>query len=207
MMDAADRKLLNLLQTGLPLVPRPFMEIAAMAGLDEKETIARVKSLLSHGAQPPSAVIHTDVAQPPSAVIHTDVAQPPSAVIKKCRNRSSDRSAPQTPPLRKIGPILDSRALGYAGTLAAMAVPDNKIDGVAEIVNSFPGVTHNYIREAEGRTAPYNMWFTVHARDEAALREILREIEKRSGLKAAQFDATKMFKISALFELDESNED
>jgi len=195
MMDAADRKLLNLLQTGLPLVPRPFMEIAAMAGLDEKETIARVKSLLSHGAQPPSAVIHTDVAQPPSAV------------IKKCRNRSSDRSAPQTPPLRKIGPILDSRALGYAGTLAAMAVPDNKIDGVAEIVNSFPGVTHNYIREAEGRTAPYNMWFTVHARDEAALREILREIEKRSGLKAAQFDATKMFKISALFELDESNED
>ena len=195
MMDAADRKLLNLLQTGLPLVPRPFMEIAAMAGLDEKETIARVKSLLSHGAQPPSAVIHTDVAQPPSAV------------IKKCRNRSSDRSAPQTPPLRKIGPILDSRALGYAGTLAAMAVPDNKIDGVAEIVNSFPGVTHNYIREAEGRTAPYNMWFTVHAHDEAALREILREIEKRSGLKAARFDATKMFKVSVRFELDESNED
>jgi DNA-binding Lrp family transcriptional regulator len=211
-MDSTDRKLLNLLQEGFPLVPRPYAAIAAKVGLSEDETIARVKSMLSH------------------------VAQPPSAVIQECRERSLDRSAPETPPLRKIGAVLDSRALGYVSTLAAMSVPPSGIDPVAEIVNAFTGVTHNYIREAEARGSdakeeapmksgttgggltpvpesqpasvnrncyPPNMWFTVHARSEAVLAAVLSEIEKRSGLAVARFDATRMFKISVRFDLDE----
>jgi DNA-binding Lrp family transcriptional regulator len=110
-------------------------------------------------------------------------------------------------PLRKIGPILDSRALGHTSTLAALSVPAERVDAVAELVNLFPGVTHNYLREAEGKSAPYNMWFTLHAKDEVELRATLSEIERQSGLKVACFDATKMLKVSVRFNLDESAEE
>jgi DNA-binding Lrp family transcriptional regulator len=175
-MDATDRKLLNLLQAGFPLAPRPFAEIAAMIGLAENETIARTASLIESGA------------------------------------------------IRKIGPILDSRKLGYVSTLAALAVPENKIDPVAQIVNSFPGVTHNYLREidtargdcprtpSDGRGltpvhSPYNMWFTVHARDEQELRDVISEIERRAALKVTRFDATRLFKIAVQFQVEEIDED
>lgn len=158
-MDATDRKLLNLLQAGLPLAPRPFAQIAAMIGIDENETIARTASLIESGA------------------------------------------------IRKIGPILDSRKLGYVSTLAALAVPENQIDPVAQIVNSFPGITHNYLRTAEGQHSPYNMWFTVHARDEQELRDVISEIERRAALKVTRFDATRLFKIAVQFQVEEIDED
>jgi len=59
---------------------------------------------------------------------------------------------------RRLGGIFDSRKLGYAGTLCAIKVPENRIDETAAVINSFPGVTHNYLREHS-----FNMWFTVLA--------------------------------------------
>lgn len=157
-MDRADRILLQLLQDAFPLAERPFAALGREAGISEKETMARVRALLTDGT------------------------------------------------LRRIGPILDSRALGFASTLAAAAVPEERIDEVAEVVNSYPGVTHNYIREAENEKAPWNMWFTLHAPDEAALSAALREIEERARLRVQRLDTVKMFKVSVQFEVG-ANED
>ncbi len=98
--------------------------------------------------------------------------------------------------LRRIGPVLDSRALGRVGTLAAMAVPEEKIDEVAAVVNSFDGVTHNYIREARDASTPFNMWFTLHAKNEDELRQILADIERRTSLKAMRLDTVMSYKIA-----------
>lgn len=44
-LDDTDKQLLNLLQGGFPLVPRPFAEIATSAGLTEDEVLARTARL------------------------------------------------------------------------------------------------------------------------------------------------------------------
>ncbi|MFJ4290540.1 Lrp/AsnC family transcriptional regulator [Cupriavidus sp. NPDC089707] len=48
-IDAVDRRIINALQRGLPLVPRPYAEAAAALGIVEDELLARLRQLLDHG--------------------------------------------------------------------------------------------------------------------------------------------------------------
>jgi DNA-binding Lrp family transcriptional regulator len=45
-LDQTDRKVLNALQHGMPVCPRPYAAAAVALGLSEKALIARLKSLL-----------------------------------------------------------------------------------------------------------------------------------------------------------------
>lgn len=49
-LDATDRAILNSLQSGFPLSPRPFAEAGAALGLAEEELIARIGRLQENGA-------------------------------------------------------------------------------------------------------------------------------------------------------------
>jgi len=49
-LDELDQHLLNDFQSGFPLVPRPFAEVAARLGVDESEVIARLERLSEAGA-------------------------------------------------------------------------------------------------------------------------------------------------------------
>lgn len=100
--------------------------------------------------------------------------------------------------IRRLGSIFDSRKLGYSGVLCAMEVPDERIGEVAKVVNSFHGVTHNYLRED-----PINMWFTLLAPSGDKLAETLNEIKKRAGIKEIlTFPADTIYKIRVNFDLD-----
>lgn len=48
-MDELDRALINGLQGGFPICERPYAEVAARIGSDEKTVIARIESLLERG--------------------------------------------------------------------------------------------------------------------------------------------------------------
>lgn len=48
-LDTTDRALINRLQRGLPLVARPYAEVAAELGLTETELLARLQQLLDNG--------------------------------------------------------------------------------------------------------------------------------------------------------------
>lgn len=48
-LDAVDRKILGLIQSGFPLVPRPYAVIGEHAGVGEEEALDRVKSLRARG--------------------------------------------------------------------------------------------------------------------------------------------------------------
>lgn len=101
--------------------------------------------------------------------------------------------------IRRLGGIFDSRKVGYCGTLCAMKVEPEKVDDVAAVVNSYPGVTHNYLREHD-----YNMWFTLLAESEAKLYEIIGEIRNCTGVAfLVSLPAEKIFKIRVNFELSE----
>ena len=44
-MDSIDRKLLDIIQTAFPLVPRPYEELGRQLGIPEEEALSRVKAL------------------------------------------------------------------------------------------------------------------------------------------------------------------
>jgi len=48
-MDATDRRLINRLQDGFPVVEHPYAAVAAELGLTEADVIARVGQLLANG--------------------------------------------------------------------------------------------------------------------------------------------------------------
>ena len=48
--------------------------------------------------------------------------------------------------IREITPIFDTRALGYSSMLVAAKVDSEHPHRPAKIINSHPGVSHNYLR-------------------------------------------------------------
>jgi len=48
-MDKIDKKILDIIQTDFPLVPRPYAKVGEMVGLTEAETLARVRALKEKG--------------------------------------------------------------------------------------------------------------------------------------------------------------
>jgi DNA-binding Lrp family transcriptional regulator len=79
--------------------------------------------------------------------------------------------------LSRFGPLYDAERLGGAVTLAAMAVPAARFEEVAETVNAFPEVAHNYARDHR-----LNMWFVVACDTPGRIAEVLAEIEDAAGL-------------------------
>ena len=77
--------------------------------------------------------------------------------------------------ISRVGAVFRPNRIG-ASTLAAMAVPAAELEDVADIVNEFSEVNHNYEREHR-----FNLWFVVVAEDEERLQTVLAEIEQRCG--------------------------
>ena len=75
----------------------------------------------------------------------------------------------------RIGAVFRPNRVGVS-TLAAMAVPADELQSIADIVNDFSEVNHNYERDHR-----FNLWFVVIASDEESLEAVLAEIEHRCG--------------------------
>lgn len=79
--------------------------------------------------------------------------------------------------LSRFGPLYNAERLGGAVTLAAMAVPRERFEEVAALVNAHPEVAHNYERDDA-----LNMWFVVAAERPERVAEVLEEIARETGL-------------------------
>lgn len=99
--------------------------------------------------------------------------------------------------IRRIGGNFTPHALGFVSTLCAAKVPPDKINRFAEIVNRYPGVTHNYRRENT-----FNVWFTFIAPSMNEIEANLKQISAESGVAdILNLPATKVFKIKAEFKI------
>jgi len=99
--------------------------------------------------------------------------------------------------IRRIGGNFVPGKLGFISTLCAASVPADQIEHFAEIVNRYPGVTHNYQRDNT-----YNVWFTFIAPSMDEIKENLKQIARDSGIDdILNLPATKVFKIRAEFEV------
>ena len=99
--------------------------------------------------------------------------------------------------IRRIGGNFVPGKVGFVSTLCAAQVPEEKLELFARTVNSFPGVTHNYLRDN-----PFNVWFTFIAPSRQAIRDNLERIVERTGVRRIlNLPATHVFKIKAKFDL------
>jgi siroheme decarboxylase len=97
--------------------------------------------------------------------------------------------------IARVGATVRPNTAG-ASTLAALAVPEERIDEVAAIVGAEPGVNHSYLREAD-----WNLWFVATAPDAAALAAMLTRIEVASGLPLLDLRLVRPFNIDLGFPL------
>ena len=99
--------------------------------------------------------------------------------------------------IRRIGGNFVPGKLGFVSTLCAARVPPDKIDHFAEVVNRYPGVTHNYQRDNE-----YNVWFTFISQSMEEIDANLKKIGEETGISdILNLPATKVFKIKAQFDV------
>lgn len=93
--------------------------------------------------------------------------------------------------IRKVGPFFDAGKMGHKSTLCAVDVPVEKITQIADIIASYPEITHNYLREGTP-----NLWFTVIAPTEERIGEILAGISEGGEVGPIyNLPAKKMFKV------------
>ncbi len=85
-LDDPDRRLLAAIQHGLPLVPRPYAAVAAAAGLDEAQVIARLGRLRRAGVIRRFGVIvrHHEVGYSANAMVVWDVPDEQVAALGHC---------------------------------------------------------------------------------------------------------------------------
>jgi DNA-binding Lrp family transcriptional regulator len=97
--------------------------------------------------------------------------------------------------LGRIGAVIPPNRVG-ASTLAAMAVPPERLEAVADLVSSHEAVNHNYEREHE-----FNLWFVVAAPSRAAVGAVLREINARTGLEVLDLPLEGAYHIDLGFKV------
>ncbi len=99
--------------------------------------------------------------------------------------------------IRRIGGNFAPEKLGFVSTLCAAKVPEDKISQFAEVVNRYPGVTHNYRRENK-----FNIWFTFIAPSMDEINTSLKQIAAETGVTdILNLPATRVFKIRAEFKV------
>lgn len=95
----------------------------------------------------------------------------------------------------RIGGIFKPGSVG-ASTLAAMEVPQDELETVADFVSSFATVNHNYEREHR-----LNLWFVVAADTQDEVTRTLRAIEKQTGFAVLDLPMLEAFHLDLGFKL------
>ncbi len=147
-LTALEKHLLNDFQHTIPLVSRPFLEIAQKFDCSENEIIATLNKLKEQQV------------------------------------------------ISRIGAVFRANSIG-ASTLAAMAVPEERLESIAEMISSYREVNHNYQREHY-----YNLWFVLTTENEQTLNSVLDDIEHRSGLAVMYLPMLEDYHIDLGFTLN-----
>ncbi len=147
MVDDLEKRMIDGFQRDLPLVERPFAEMAEKLGVTEEEVIEALKVLKENGT------------------------------------------------LSRVGAVFKPNTVGES-TLAAMAVPAERLEEVADIVSGFDEVNHNYEREHR-----LNLWFVVAAAEEGGVGRVLEQIEKMTGIKVLNLPMLEDYHLDLGFDL------
>ncbi len=95
----------------------------------------------------------------------------------------------------RVGPVLQPNRVG-ASTLAAMAVPEERLSLVADLVSAHAEVNHNYERLHD-----FNLWFVVTASSQQHLHDVLDQISAETQLPVMDLPMLQDYFIDLGFDL------
>lgn len=125
----------------------------------------------------------------PFAVLGTTLGLPEAEVIDRLSRMQAGGS------IARVGGTVRPNTAG-ASTLAALAVPEERIEDVAALIGAEAGVNHSYLREDA-----WNLWFVATAADRPALAATLGRIEAATGLDLLDLRLVRPFNIDLGFPL------
>lgn len=96
--------------------------------------------------------------------------------------------------LTRFGPLFNAEEMGGAISLCAIKVPESGFEEVAEQVNAYPQVAHNYQRDHA-----MNMWFVVATETSEELEDTLKNIERDTGLRVFNFPRQEEYFVGLHF--------
>jgi DNA-binding Lrp family transcriptional regulator len=106
--------------------------------------------------------------------------------------------------IREVTPIFDTRVLGYKSMLVAAKVDPEHPWRAAKIINSHPGVSHNYLRDHD-----FNIWFTIATEpgSKLGLDGTLDVLQRLTGAESVrQLPTLRLFKIRMDLEMEKGTE-
>jgi DNA-binding Lrp family transcriptional regulator len=109
------------------------------------------------------------VRERPFEAVAADLETTPEDVLARVKRLREDGV------FRRFGAVLNPPVIG-SSTLAAVQAPESEFDEVAEVINGYRQVNHNYERAHD-----WNQWFVVTAGSREKRDDILADIEARTG--------------------------
>ena len=134
----------------------------------------------------------------PFAAVAAEAEMPLADVLERTQRLLDGRI------IREITPIFDTRALGYESMLVAAKVDSENPHRAAKIINSHPGVSHNYLRTHE-----FNLWFTIATPpdSELGLQGTLDVLQRLTGAESIrQLPTLCLFKINMNLEMEKGTD-
>lgn len=125
----------------------------------------------------------------PFAVLANTLGLPEHDVISRLETMQAEGR------IARVGATVRPNTAG-ASTLAAMAVPEDRLTEVAARVGRDDGVNHSYLREHN-----WNLWFVATAPDIAGLEASLDGIRRDTGLDVLDLRLLRPFNIDLGFRL------
>ena len=110
------------------------------------------------------------VAERPFEPVGADIGVPAADALRRVERLSEEGI------FRRFGPVLNPPVIG-SSTLAAVSAPEDRFEEVADVINGYRQVNHNYARDHE-----WNMWFVVTAASKERRDAIIDEVASRTGL-------------------------
>jgi siroheme decarboxylase len=138
------------------------------------------------------------LAERPYAEVARLAELPEGEVLRRTRRLLDERI------IREVTPIFDTRVLGYSSMLVAAKVDAEHPWRAAKIINSHPGVSHNYLRDHD-----FNLWFTIATEPGSKLGldgtlDVLAELTGAQSVR--QLPTLRLFKIRMDLEMEKGTE-
>ena len=105
--------------------------------------------------------------------------------------------------IRHFGPIFDAESLGYDSALVAFELKGD-LSGPAEVVKSYPGVSHCYERKDK-----LNLWFTIAVPPDSSLglQGVVSDLARKTGaLRWGIFRKLRTFKLRVRLDFSSPSE-
>lgn len=126
----------------------------------------------------------------PFAVVADELGANEAELISRLEQLSENKY------LTRFGPLYNADNFGGAVSLCAMIVAEENFETVAEQVNAFPQVAHNYQRDHL-----LNMWFVIATESQSEMDETIEKIEAETDLPVKSMPKLHEFYVGLYFEV------